>query len=61
MKKREEIIEEMCRHYREDYLEERKSSDPPWVRGLTTDERENLRKVMSNLYDKIMSHYEHKK
>lgn len=58
MKSREEVIEEMCKHYREDYLEDKKPGDPSWARGMTEKDREGLRKTMDQLYDKIISHYE---
>ena len=60
MKNREEVIEEMCKHYREDYLIDKKPNDPTWVRGMTDKEREGLRKTMEGLYDKVISHYERK-
>lgn len=58
MKNREEVIEEMCKHYREDYLVDRNPDDPTWVRGMTDKEREGLRKTMAELYDKVISYYE---
>ena len=58
MKTREEIIEEMCKHYREDYLENKRPEDPAWIRGMTDKEREGLRRTMSELYDKVISRYD---
>lgn len=58
MKNREEVIEDMCLHYREDYLVDKKPDDPSWVRGMTEKDREGLRKTMAELYDRVISHYE---
>ena len=58
MKNREEVIEDMCLHYREDYLVDKDPADPSWVRGMTEKDREGLRKTMAELYDRVISHYE---
>lgn len=60
MKNRNEVIEEMCQHYREDYLVDKRPDDPTWVRGMTEKEREGLRKTMGELYDKVMTYYDKK-
>jgi len=46
-----EIITDMCMTYRHDYGLTRRPEDPPWVAGMTDEERLGLYKTMEQLYD----------
>lgn len=48
---REQIITDMCRTYRHDYGLDRNPEDPPWVAGMTPDERKGLWDTMAQIYD----------
>ncbi len=48
---REQIITDMCMTYRHDYGLDRKPEDPPWVAGMTPDERKGLWNTMAQIYD----------
>ena len=51
MKTREEIITDMCMSYRHDYGLNRNPEDPPWVAGMTPEERKGLWNTMAQIYD----------
>jgi len=46
-----EIITEMCMTYRHDYGLQKSPEDPPWVAGMTDNERLGLYKTMEQLYE----------
>jgi hypothetical protein len=46
-----EIINNMCMTYRHDYGITRNETDPPWVAGMTPNEREGLYKTMEQIFD----------
>ena len=48
---REQIITDMCYTYRHDYGLDRQIGDPPWVAGMTPDERKGLYNTMAQIYD----------
>lgn len=48
---RDQIIREMCRSYRSDYDLNKLPTDPPWVLGLTDQDRLGLWKTMAHIYD----------
>lgn len=48
---REQIITDMCISYRHDYGLNRSPEDPPWVAGMTNDERKGLWDTMAQIYD----------
>ena len=48
---REQIITDMCITYRHDYGFDRNPEDPPWVAGMTPDERKGLWETMAQIYD----------
>ena len=48
---REQIITDMCYTYRHDYGLDRNPEDPPWVAGMTPDERKGLYATMAQIYD----------
>ena len=48
---REQIITDMCISYRHDYGLNRSPEDPPWVAGMTPDERKGLWDTMAQIYD----------
>lgn len=62
MRTKEETIIDMCYTYRHDYGLDKKPDDPPWVAGMTQQEREMLYKTMEQLYEHhiqpIVNHYE---
>lgn len=51
MKTREQIITDMCMTYRHDYGLNRTPEDPPWVAGMTPEERKGLWNTMAQIYD----------
>ena len=51
MKTREEVISDMCYTYRHDFGLPKNSNDPPWVAGMTPQEREGLWRTMAQIYD----------
>ena len=57
-----EIITDMCMTYRHDYGLTRRPEDPPWVAGMTDEERLGLYKTMEQIYDNciapLMTEYE---
>lgn len=61
MKSKAEIIHDMCMTYRHDYGLDRDPSDPPWLAGMTPDERKGLYNTMEKIYDHhiapIVEHY----
>lgn len=62
MKNKEEVIYDMCMTYRHDYGLDKLPTDPPWVAGMTKEEREGLYRTMEQLYEHhiapIMYHYQ---
>ena len=46
-----EIITDMCMTYRHDYGLTKRPEDPPWVAGMTDEERLGLYKTMEQLYE----------
>lgn len=46
-----EIIHDMCMTYRHDYGLKKSPNDPPWVAGMTDEERLGLYKTMEQLYE----------
>ncbi len=48
---RDQIIREMCLSYRNDYDLKKLPTDPPWVLGLTDQDRLGLWKTMESIYD----------
>jgi hypothetical protein len=48
---REQIITDMCISYRHDYGLDRKPEDPPWIAGMTPNERKGLWNTMAQIYD----------
>jgi len=48
---REQIITDMCITYRHDYGLDRKPEDPPWIAGMTPNERKGLWNTMAQIYD----------
>ena len=48
---REQIITDMCMTYRHDYGLDRMPEDPPWVAGMTPEERKGLWDTMAQIYD----------
>jgi hypothetical protein len=48
---REQIITDMCMSYRHDYGLDRKPEDPPWIAGMTPNERKGLWNTMAQIYD----------
>lgn len=57
MKSREETIDEICLQYREDFNINKLPTDPSWVKGMTDEERNGLRKTIASLYDNVMQYY----
>ena len=51
MKTREEIITEMCYSYRQDYGLAKDPNGPPWLSGMTPDERKGLYNTMAQIFD----------
>ena len=41
----------MCYTYRHDYGLDKDPNGPPWLSGMTPDEREGLYKTMAQIYD----------
>jgi len=48
---REQIITDMCITYRHDYGLDRLPTDPPWIAGMTSEERKGLWDTMAQIYD----------
>lgn len=48
---KEEVIHNMCMTYRHDYGLDKDPNDPPWVSGMTKDERQGLYKTMEQIYN----------
>ena len=48
---REQIITDMCITYRHDYGLDRLPTDPPWIAGMTAEERKGLWDTMAQIYD----------
>jgi hypothetical protein len=51
MKSREEIISDMCYTYRHDYGLNKDPNGPPWLLGMTPDERKGLYNTMAKIFD----------
>lgn len=51
MKTKSEIILDMCYTYRHDYGLDKNPNDPPWVAGMTPEDREHLYTTMEQIYD----------
>jgi len=51
MKSREEIISDMCYTYRQDYGLDKDPTGPPWLSGMTPDERKGLYNTMAQIFD----------
>ena len=51
MKSREQIITDMCYTYRHDYGLDKDPNDPPWIAGMTPEERKGLYTTMSQIYE----------
>lgn len=50
-KEKEKIIMDMCITYRHDFGLTRDPSDPPWVAGMTPDERKGLVATMTQIFN----------
>jgi hypothetical protein len=57
MKTREQIITNMCLTYRHDFGLDRGTDDPPWVAGMTNDERMHLWNQMAQIFDNEIAPY----
>lgn len=57
MKTRDEIITDMCYTYRHDYGLNRSDDDPPWVAGMTENERKGLWQTMAQIFDNNIAPY----
>jgi len=51
MKSREEVITDMCYTYRHDYGLDKDPNGPPWLAGMTPDERTGLYNTMAQIFD----------
>jgi hypothetical protein len=51
MKTREEIINDMCYTYRHDYGLDKDPNGPPWLSGMTPEERKGLYNTMAQIFD----------
>ena len=51
MKTKEEIIVDMCYTYRQDYGLDKDPKDPPWIAGMTPEERTGLYNTMTQIYE----------
>lgn len=51
MKSREEIITDMCYTYRHDYGLDKDPNGPPWLSGMTSEERKGLYNTMAQIFD----------
>ena len=50
MKTREEIIMDMCYTYRHDYGLDKDPNGPPWLSGMTPEERKGLYNTMEQIF-----------
>jgi len=57
VKTRDEIITDMCYTYRHDYGLNRSDDDPPWVAGMTENERKGLWQTMAQIFDNNIAPY----
>ncbi len=57
MKTREQIITNMCLTYRHDFGLDRGADEPPWVAGMTNDERMHLWNQMAQIFDNDIAPY----
>lgn len=48
---KEKIIMDMCITYRHDFGLTRDPSDPPWVAGMTSEERKGLIATMTQIFN----------